>query len=847
VINSNSIALNKGLGIDLDSAGVTPNDPGDGDNGPNNLQNYPAISSAVTNGGSTTIQGTLNSAPNTKLHLEFFASALADASGFGQGEALIGSTDVTTNASGDANFTAAFAVVLTGQYISATASDPAGNTSEFSLCAKLNAAPPAMSINDLSVVEGNSGAVNANFTVTLTHPYPLPVTVDYSTADGTATAPIDYIAKNGTLTFAPGQTSQSLTVSIVGDTQVEPDEVFLVNLSSPANAIFNKNKGTCSVINDDVKPVGTISFSAASHSANENGVQATVTVTRTGGSNGAVSIQYATSNGTAIAGSYYTSATGTLNWADGDAANKTFTVPINNDSLDESDETINLILSNPTGGATLGSPASALLTIVDDDPAPKVSIDDVSSAEGNTGTTNLTFTVSLSAASGQTVSVNYTTADNTAQAGSDYQAANGVVSFAPGETSKQITVLINGDTQVEPNETFAVNLFNLINASVGKVTGLGTIVNDDSNPSSPTIQFSQSTYAVQEDLGALTVTVTRSGDASAAAAVDYQTVDGGATQKGDFEYAAGTMTFAPGETSKTFVVLVNEDMFGEGNETFSVSLSNPAGATIGQEGVAMVTIMDDLPESITNPIDDAQSFVYTNYHDFLNREPDATGLAFWVNEITSCGSDAQCVEAKRINVSAAFFLSIEFQETGYLRYLLEKESFGSTPKYTEFMRDLQEVSRGVIVTAPGWEQKLKDNQQQFAEKWTNRPAFKAVYDPMSNTDYVNALYANAGILSSQAERQSLVSALDTASESRAAVLLDVAANRAFRQKEHNEAFVMMQYFGYLRRDPQAKPDSDLSGYNFWLLKLNSFGGDFQQAEMVKAFITSLEYRQRFGQ
>jgi hypothetical protein len=307
------------------------------------------------------------------------------------------------------------------------------------------------------------------------------------------------------------------------------------------------------------------------------------------------------------------------------------------------------------------------------------------------------------------------------------------------------------------------------------------------------------------------------------------------------------MTFAPGETSKTFVVLVNEDMFGEGNETFSVSLSNPAGATIGQQGVAMVTIMDDLPESITNPIDDAQSFVYTNYHDFLNREPDATGLAFWVNEITSCGNDAQCVEAKRINVSAAFFLSIEFQETGYLRYLLEKESFGSTPKYTEFMRDLQEVSRGVIVTAPGWEQKLKDNQQQFTEKWTNRPAFKAVYDPMSNTDYVNALYANAGILSSQAERQSLVSALDTASESRAAVLLDVAANSAFRQKEHNEAFVMMQYFGYLRRDPQAKPDSDLSGYNFWLLKLNSFGGDFQQAEMVKAFITSLEYRQRFGQ
>jgi hypothetical protein len=153
----------------------------------------------------------------------------------------------------------------------------------------------------------------------------------------------------------------------------------------------------------------------------------------------------------------------------------------------------------------------------------------------------------------------------------------------------------------------------------------------------------------------------------------------------------------------------------------------------------------------------------------------------------------------------------------------------------------------VIVNAPGWEQKLKDNQQRFADEWVNRPAFKATYDGMSNVDYVNALYANAGILPSQAERQSLVSALDTASESRAAVLLDVAAHPAFREKEHSAAFVMMQYFGYLRRDPAAAPDSDLSGYNFWLFKLNSFNGDFKKAEMVKAFLDSIEYRGRFAQ
>ncbi|HBB95277.1 MAG TPA: hypothetical protein DC054_07780 [Blastocatellia bacterium] len=169
------------------------------------------------------------------------------------------------------------------------------------------------------------------------------------------------------------------------------------------------------------------------------------------------------------------------------------------------------------------------------------------------------------------------------------------------------------------------------------------------------------------------------------------------------------------------------------------------------------------------------------------------------------------------------------------------------PKYTAFMRDLQEVSRGVVVNTPGWQQKLSDNQQQFAEAWANRPEFKAIYDGMSNTDFVNTLYANAGIVVTQTDRDTLVSRLDTANETRAAALLDVASNAAFRQSEQNGAFVLMEYFGYLRRDPNTTPDSDLSGYNFWLNKLNQFGGNYVDAEMVRAFIISSEYRQRFGQ
>src|SRR2546421_5780760 len=223
------------------------------------------------------------------------------------------------------------------------------------------------------------------------------------------------------------------------------------------------------------------------------------------------------------------------------------------------------------------------------------------------------------------------------------------------------------------------------------------------------------------------------------------------------------------------------------------------------------------------------------------------GLQFWTNNIASCGAEEQCREVKRINVSAAYFLSIEFQQTGFLLHLLQKESFGGLPKYLLFMRDLQQVGRGVIVNSPGWEQRLKDNQQQLTEEWANRPQFKAAYDGMSNAAYVNALYANAGVSPPQAEREGLVANLDGAKETRAAVLLDVATNSTFRQQQQNSAFVLMQYFGYLRRDPDSGPDSDLSGYNFWLQKLNSFNGDFQQAEMVKAFIDSLEYRGRFGQ
>ena len=388
------------------------------------------------------------------------------------------------------------------------------------------------------------------------------------------------------------------------------------------------------------------------------------------------------------------------------------------------------------------------------------------------------------------------------------------------------------------------------NGSISHVAGFwpATRANPLPQPGgTTTVQFSAPNYPFQEDLGALAITVTRSGDTTVTTTVDYVTVDASATQRSDFEYAAGRLTFAPGETTRAFLVLINEDMYLEGAESFNVALSNPVGAQLGSPSNSMVTINDDAPESASNPIDDSVGFVYMHYHDFLNREPDAAGLQFWTSQITQCGADPVCLTAARTNVSAAFYLSIEFQQTGYVLYLMQKASYANMPKYAAFMRDLQEVSRGVVVLSPGWQQKIADNQQQFADTWVSRPEFKALYDGLSNLAYVNALYANASVVPAQADRDALVARLDNASESRSAALLEVTANSVYRQKEMNSGFVLMEYFGYLRRDPNGNPDQDMSGYNFWLTKLNQFGGNFQDAEMVKAFIISLEYRQRFGQ
>ncbi len=263
---------------------------------------------------------------------------------------------------------------------------------------------------------------------------------------------------------------------------------------------------------------------------------------------------------------------------------------------------------------------------------------------------------------------------------------------------------------------------------------------------------------------------------------------------------------------------------------------------------------------VSNLIDDAQFFVRQHYRDFLNREPDTNGLNFWTNEITSCGTDQSCIEAKRVNVSAAFFLSIEFQQTGYLVYRIYKASYGNLPgipvpiKLSELLPDTQQIGQGVIVNQTGWEQALENNKQAFTSDFVQRSRFTSAYPTsMTPTEFVDTLFANAGVVPPDTDRAAAINdfALATTTAdvaARARALRRVAENSRLAQQEFNRAFVLMQYSGYLRRNPNDPPELGLNfdGYDFWLTKLTQFNGDYIGAEMVKAFITSGEYRLRFG-
>ncbi|HEY3053899.1 MAG TPA: Calx-beta domain-containing protein, partial [Thermoanaerobaculia bacterium] len=345
-ISRNSITANGSTGINF-GFGPNVNDPGDTDTGPNNLQNSPVLTSAVLGSGNTTVTGTLNSTASTMFTIEIFDNAACDSLGFGEGAVFGAATNVTTDAMGNAAFSVVVPIAMT--VATATATDPAGNTSQFSNCA----ATATLSINDITVTEGTGGTTTATFTVTRTPAVAATSTVQFATANGTAIAPGDYATTSGTLTFNPGDATKTIAVNVVADNIDESNENFVVNLSNATGASISDAQGVATITDDDTSTI-------------------------------------------AIA----------------DAA-----------------------------------------TVFEGSPAM--------------------FTVTLSTPSATSITVNFATADNTATAPGDYTATSGVLTFAPGEVSKTISVPTLIDTTLETNETFFVNLTST--STITRAQALGTI------------------------------------------------------------------------------------------------------------------------------------------------------------------------------------------------------------------------------------------------------------------------------------------------------------------------------------------------------------------------------------
>ena len=441
---------------------------------------------------------------------------------------------------------------------------------------------PLLNIADDTVEEGEE----AQFLVTLSRTSTETVTVNYATADGTATAGDDYAAASGTLRFAPGEASKTIRVPTVEDTTQEQTETFTVTLSSPSGATIQDGNATGTITDDD-GPVTTLPLLNIADDTVEEGEEAQFLVTLSRTSTETVTVNYATADGTATAGDDYAAASGALRFAPGEAS-KTIRVPTVEDTTQEQTETFTVTLSSPSGATIQDGNATG--TITDDDgpvtTLPLLNIADDTVEEGE----EAQFLVTLSRTSTETVTVNYATADGTAAAGDDYAAASGALRFAPGEASKTIRVPTVEDTTQEQTETFTVTLSSPSGATIQDGNATGTITDDDGPVTTlPLLNIADDTVEEGEEAQFL---VTLSRTSTETVTVNYATADGNATAGDDYAAASGTLRFAPGEASKTIRVPTVEDTTQEQTETFTVTLSSPSGATI-QDGNATGTITDD--------------------------------------------------------------------------------------------------------------------------------------------------------------------------------------------------------------------------------------------------------------
>ncbi len=465
-----------------------------------------------------------------------------------------------------------------------------------------DAVPTVTAISDPTVTEGNEGQVDANFEVTLSGNALAPVGITFATADGSATAPSDYAAQSGTLTIPVGQSKGTITVKVNGDVAPEGNEDFHVDLTSVSLAQFGPDRrGTATIENDDAARTLTIAGVTVTEGTGAgNAVNMDFKVKLSGTTSQAVSVIATTSDGSATAPADYQAKTQVIQWAPNtptEELEKTFRVIVNPDSLDEANETLIVTLTSPQNAVVSGATATG--TINDNDNNALLAVSNAEANEGTGGTTSkMTFKVTLSPASARPVTANYATANGTATAGSDYEAKSGQLSFAPGETEKTIEIVILGDDVNEENETVLVNLSDVAGAGLsgGGGQGSGTIVDKNAPPS-----LSINDVQAREGEGG-TFTVTLAGTTLRTVSVTFGTSGGTATEGKDFLPRNGTLTFAPGEKTKTIAVTVFDDTDAEPAETFAVGLGNPVNATITKASGIGTIEASDLGEVAGPPV-----------------------------------------------------------------------------------------------------------------------------------------------------------------------------------------------------------------------------------------------------
>jgi predicted extracellular nuclease len=551
--------------------------------------NFPAVSPLQAANASVPPNGTFDA---------FVTKIGANGSGLLYSTYLGGAKDdvaneVAVNAAGDAFITGQ---TFSANFPTASARQPASGGADDSFIARISAANDmSLSISDVRVTEGNSGNTNAVFTVSLSRAAAQAVGFSFTTASGTATAGSDYTTTTTSGSIAAGALSTTVSVPVLGDTVGEADEVFYGNLSSPTGgAVLADAQGDATIVNDDAITPPTLAINDVSVSEGNSGTTlATFTVTLSPASANTVAFDVATANGTAIAGSDYNALSLAGQTIPAGQTSKTFSVTVLGDTQVEANETFSLNLSNATAGAVIGD-GQGIGTINNDDIAvvPTLSVSDFTITEGNSGTSTMTFVVSLSQATTTAVGFDVFTSNNTAAAGSDYVAVNLTgQSIAPGQTSKNFSVTINGDTTVEQNESFFFNVSNVSNATVTDGQGIGTIVNDDS-VALPNLSINDVTVNEgNSGTSIATFTVSLSGPSGSPVSFNIATADSSATAGSDYVAIPQTsQLIAAGNTSKTFSVTIFGDTAVESTETFSLNVFSVSGANVVKaQGVGTIT------------------------------------------------------------------------------------------------------------------------------------------------------------------------------------------------------------------------------------------------------------------